>query len=93
MYVCMIVLVGKWTRDGIENKTYEDWVSTFSATTVESRNRPFFGIQEFAHTLLLAEPILQEGLEKGVFGPAIQTLCDLIAKNKNGVTAGLPFKN
>ena len=54
---------GSWTRDGIEKKTYSEWKATFSGTSTESRNRPVYGFQEMAHTLLLAEARLRDGVD------------------------------
>ena len=46
----------------------QEWTSYFSGANAESRNRPGYGFQEMAHTLLLAEDRLQDGVEKGVYG-------------------------
>jgi hypothetical protein len=80
-----VTKAGSWTRDNIENKTYEDWVKTFTSTTCESRNRPSFGLQEMAHTLLLAEPRLQEGVDRGLYGVGIAKLLESISANKENL--------
>ena len=58
-----------YALDGMEKKT-----STFTGTSAESRSRPVYGFQEMAHTLLLAEDRLRDGVEKGIYGRAVEKL-------------------
>jgi len=76
---------GSWTRSGLEDMDYKKMADTFTGSTCESRNRPTFGFQELAHTLLLAEPHLRDGVAKGIFGSAISTLISQIDGHKDAL--------
>ena len=51
---------GDLTKNKVETMSYEDFVATFNSTTTESRNRPKFAIQEFAHVFNATRPMLKE---------------------------------
>lgn len=51
---------GELTKNKVETMTYEDFVATFDSGSTESRNRPKFGVQEFAHVFNTTRPMLQE---------------------------------
>ena len=76
---------GKWFKGGYESKSYMGWTGDFNSSNAESRNRPSFGIMEFAHTLLLALPHLKEGVAKGIYGPAISVLVGQIEQHTDAL--------
>lgn len=76
---------GSWTKNGIEKLSYSEWTSKFVANNAESRNRPEYGFMEMSHTLLLALPVLRQGIQDGVFGPVIVKLCDQIEAHKEAL--------
>ena len=76
---------GSWTKNDIENMSYEQMVAGYNGQNSESRNRPQMGIKEFAHTMLLGLPELRKGLEQGIYGPALAKLADQIEEHKEAL--------
>ena len=80
-----VTKAGSWTKNAMEGMSYDQWTGTFSSSTVESRNRPNYGLQEFAHTLVLGEDKLRLGLQQGIYGPAVQQLVDQIGGHREAL--------
>jgi len=69
-----ITKAGAVTKNKIEEMDFDTYTKDFKADNTESRNRPNYGLQEFAHTLICAKPVLEEMTEQGLFGPGIGLL-------------------
>ena len=76
---------GKWLKNDIEKKSAAELTSTFTAASAESRNRPYYGLQELCHTLLLAVPHLRDGVAKGIYGPAVAKLVEDIQSHQSAL--------
>jgi hypothetical protein len=76
---------GVWTRNKMEDKDWAAWKLEFNAVNVESRNRVAMSLREAAHVLLLALPIMKEGVEQGVYGPVILTLVQQVDLHKEAL--------
>lgn len=69
-----ITKAGAVTKNKIEEMDFDTFTKEFKADNCESRNRPNYGLQELAHTLLCAKPVFEEMTEQGLFGPGIALL-------------------
>lgn len=61
-------------RNGVEQKSFEEIVGTFTAATAESRNRPMVSFSTFSGTLSQGLPVLKEGQQMKLLGDGFKFL-------------------
>lgn len=72
---------GHYTKDAVEDKSYEQWTSMFTAETADSRRRPHISISVCAQTLLALREEWRTLRASHILGAGVDPLLKLLDAN------------